>query len=227
MSNKSKINQEYWENNIEGFSGFYDTKSEENILGNPLFTWLYKKILFPIEKKYMYKRHMLVSQFIDGHVKEGRTAADVGCGSGVYVLKMIQSNASFVYAYDYAKSAIELTKKNLKGVDLEKVEFKVFDITKQPIPKVDIVISIGVLPYIEDVDRYLENILPQSSNVFFNFLDADNLINRFRKSLGFLDVRKYSYHTMEEINNVLVKHQFILVNKIELATGWMLEVKKK
>ena len=226
MSNKSVINQEYWEKNIEGFSGFYDTKSEEKIIGNPVFTWLYKKILFPIEKNYMYERHMLVSQFVEKYVKEGKTAADVGCGSGVYVLKMVQNNAGMVYALDYAKSAIELTRKNLKDIDSKKVEFEVFDITKQPIPEVDVAISIGVLPYIDHVDSYLENILPYSNNVFFNFLDADNIINMIRKSLGFLDVRKYSYHNMNEINEALDRHNFILVNKIKLATGWMLEVKK-
>ena len=97
----------------------------------------------------MYDRHRYVCDFIAKNVNAKTRAADIGCGSGVYVLKMLESRADFVYAFDYAKSAIDLTKKNLSESNQEKIEYKIFDITEHKIPKVDLAISIGVLPYIE------------------------------------------------------------------------------
>src|ERR1700758_3747246 len=107
MGTSQELNKKYWEENIEGFSGFYDTKSEENISGNFLISFFYKKLIFPMEKKYMFVRHTCVSNFIESNIKDGMKVADIGCGSGVYVKKMIQKGA-FVYAFDYAESALNL-----------------------------------------------------------------------------------------------------------------------
>ena len=227
IENKSTLNQIYWEKNIEGFSGFYDTQSEEHIIGNKFFTWLYKMVLFPVEKKYMFERHKHVSNYIKDNVKAGMIVADIGCGSGVYVLKMIDQNASKVYALDYAKSAIELSKRNLKDSDQNKIHYKVFDVTKESIAKTDVAISIGVLPYIDDIETYLNNILPYTDAFFFNYLDSNNLLNKLRIKLGFLDVRKYSYHNFEEIFKLPIVQDFTLVKKVRLASGWMIELKRK
>ena len=54
--NNNETNKKYWEANIEGFSGFYDTKSELEGKG---ITFLYKKILFPIKKRFMFERDYL------------------------------------------------------------------------------------------------------------------------------------------------------------------------
>jgi len=227
MEKKEALNKDYWEKNIEGFSGFYDTKSEETIIGNKITTFFYKKFLFPIEKKYMMQRHKMVSDYISKNVREGITAADIGCGSGVYVKQMIDNKVDFVYALDYANSAVELTKRNLKSLDNSKVKCSVFDVTKDKLEKVNVAISIGVLPYIDDLSNYLNNILLNVDTFLFNFLDAENSLNKIRKKLSFLDVRKYSYHSLTDVEKEINKLGFSLVKKEKLATGWMLEVKKK
>lgn len=227
MTKDKNFNQNYWEKNIEGFSGFYDKKPEENIPAPAGVSFFYKKFIFPLEKKFMYQRHIAVSDYINKNVKANMTTADIGCGSGVYVKKMIQCQ-SFVHAYDYAESAITLTRKNLTGAELEKCELKQLDITKEHIPQVDIAISIGVLPYIDDFQLYLDNILPYTNYFLFNYLDKNHLLNSLRRSvLKFLDVRKYSYHSTDEIVDVLKKYNFVVVKKTILATGFILETKRK
>ena len=107
------------------------------------------------------------------------------------------------------------------------VSLKQSDITLEAIPEVDIAVSIGVLPYISDYKKYLENILPHTNLVLFNFLDSKNFINRLRKNLlTFLDVRKYSYHSLNEISNELTKHNFQLIMVTKLATGFIIEAKR-
>ncbi len=78
LSRNMMSNAEYWEKNIEGFSGFYDKKSEENINGNSLVTYFYKKIIFPIEKKYMLERYNYVINYINNNVFAGMKCADIG-----------------------------------------------------------------------------------------------------------------------------------------------------
>lgn len=223
--NNSETNKKYWEKNIEGFAGFYDTKSEENIIGNKGMTFLYKKILFPIEKRFMFKRHALVLSYIDKYVKKGMRVADIGCGSGIYTKKMIDKGA-FVYAFDYAESAINLTKRNLLPNELKFALIEKMDITSSNIPAVDLAISIGVLPYIEVLEKYLDNILPYTDRFIFNYLNCNNILNRIRKILKFLDVRKYSYHNYGEILREFGKQDYSIEEKTKLATGFLLNTKK-
>ena len=226
MSNtNNKGNKLYWEENIEGFSGFYDTISEENIQGASWFTWLYKKTMFPIEKKYMMIRHKTVSDYIDKKTKPGMKVADVGCGSGVYTKIMLRKGA-FVYGLDYAESAVSLTEKNIKSENSENYEIRVFDITKSKIPEVDLVISIGVLPYISDLDTYLDNVLPYTGSFLFNYLDMNHPLNRIRKLIHFFDVRNYSYHKLRDIKKGIAGHGFSIVKQTKLATGFIIECKR-
>ena len=223
---ENKINkQKYWENNIKGFSGFYDTKSEEKIPFNFGFGYLYKKIIFPIEKKYMLLRHKRVSDFIEKRVEKGMKVADIGCGSGIYTKKLIEKGA-FVYAFDYVESALNLTKSNLNKEELSNIEIRLLDITNNTIPEVDIAISIGVLPYIENEELYLNNILPYTNMFLFNFLNRNNVLNIIRrKYLKFLDVRTYSYHNPNVIVGELGKHNFKISTQNKLATGYIIEAK--
>ena len=225
MKNTESIKKEYWENNIKGFAGFYDKNSEENINGNKLVSWLYKKVLFPMEKKYMYQRHRYVINFINNNIFSGSKAADIGCGSGIYVKKMIQKGA-FVYAYDYAQNAINLTKENLTAEELQHAELSLFDVSKEQIKKVDAAISIGVLPYVEDHATYLKHILPHTEVFLFNFLNKNNFMNRCRRKFTFLDVRYYSYHSLKDITDVLREYNFEIVKKQKLASGYILETKR-
>jgi cobalt-precorrin-6B (C15)-methyltransferase len=57
------------------------------------------------------------------HLKEGYSAIDVGCGSGSITVELCLQTKGKVYAIDFDKRAIEITKKNLHkfGVKAEEV----------------------------------------------------------------------------------------------------------
>ncbi|MBU1152823.1 class I SAM-dependent methyltransferase [bacterium] len=227
MLGKSKRpRKNYWEENIQGFAGFYDKKSEENISGACGMAYIYKKLIFPIEKKFMRNRYNIVSAYIEKNVHQGMKVADIGCGSGIFTKKMANKNAK-VYAIDYTESALNLTKKNLSMDELTSVELINLDIISEHIPPVDLTISIGVLTYIDEIDQYLDNILPYTYLFLFNFLDSNHPLNVIRKMAPILDVRNYSYYSTNDIKNKLEARNFKINLIQKLATGFMVHSEKK
>jgi len=221
---RAKI-RDYWEKNIASFAGFYDKKSEEDFEAHFLVRHLYKTLVLPIEKKYMRDRYNLVAQFIEQNVKPKMKAADIGCGSGIYT-KLLANKCDKVYAIDYTQSAIDLTTSSLSSDEIKRVEMLILDITMEQIPEVDIAISIGVLPYIPESDKFLQNILPYTKRFLFNYLDEGNFFNRVRRALPILNVRHYSYHNLETISSKLKENEFIVNEIHKLATGFVIDAKK-
>jgi cyclopropane fatty-acyl-phospholipid synthase-like methyltransferase len=212
--------QGYWEQNIEGFSGFYDTGSEEKLSGPPLIRGLYRAFVFPIEKRFMRVRYDMVRTFIDLEVRSGTRVADIGCGSGVFSIAMAQKGAD-VLALDFAQSALRLTERNIPEGLRPQVVIRHHDIALAAIPNVDLALAIGVLPYLEDAGAFLENIAPRCNVLMFNFLNFRNPINRVRNVFRIIDPRGYFYHDKLEIERALRKCGFARCEFKRLATGYM------
>ena len=226
MTKKNKItSQEYWQKNIQGFSGFYDRTSEEALQGPSFLTSAYKTIIFPLEKKYMQQRFNMVSTYIARYTRAGMSIADIGCGCGIYS-KQAASLRAKVYALDFVDNALTLTKANLTADELKRVQFSKMDITRQAIPKVDMAIAIGVLTYIDKLGSFLDNILPYTDLFLFNFLDAESWLNIVRKKMPVLDVRGYYYFSVSDVRQELAARNFEIVDIQKLATGFMVQSKR-
>jgi cobalt-precorrin-6B (C15)-methyltransferase len=52
-------------------------------------------------------------------LKEGHSAIDVGCGSGSITVELCLQTKGMVYAIDFDKNAVELTKKNLQKFGMQ------------------------------------------------------------------------------------------------------------
>lgn len=217
----------YWENNIANFSGFYDKQSEETLIGSQFITILYRKFVFPIEKQYMLDRYNVVTNFINTNIREGMTSADIGCGCGIFVKQMVK-NGAIVYASDYVAQSIHLTKQQLTTDEASRVHLAQDDILETPIHDVDVAISIGVLTYIKDIERYMNNILPHTKQKFiFNYLNSKNILNRIRKLLPSLNVRHLVYHDPKRVNLLLAKHDFRVVESTPLASGFVVSCERR
>lgn len=77
-------------------------------------------------------------------LKEGHSAIDVGCGSGSITVELCLQTKGAVYAIDFDKNAVDLTKKNLLkfGVEAEVTLGKAQDVLPK-LPQVDAVIIGG------------------------------------------------------------------------------------
>ena len=210
--------QRYWESNIEKFSKFYSNNSDEDLNGGRLLSYIYKCIAFPIEKKYMKVRYNIVRKFLCSTLKKNDVVADIGCGCGIFT-NMALSLGAKVHAMDFSRKALELTRLRNVKYSNKILSINLLDITKEPIPEVDVTLAIGVLPYIESAALFLENTLPHTKIVIFNFLDKAQFLNRVRRALRFLDVRGYNYHYVSEVKNLVERHDYEIIEIIPLATG--------
>ena len=77
-------------------------------------------------------------------LKEGHSSIDVGCGSGSITVELCLQTRGQVYAIDFEKSAVELTKKNLDkfGVKAEVILGKAQEVLPG-LPQVDAVVVGG------------------------------------------------------------------------------------
>ena len=77
-------------------------------------------------------------------LKEGHSAIDIGCGSGSITVELCLQTKGKVYAIDFDKNAIELTKRNLQkfAVQAEVTLGKAQDVLPE-LPQVDAVIVGG------------------------------------------------------------------------------------
>jgi cobalt-precorrin-6B (C15)-methyltransferase len=93
----------------------------------------------PITKEDV--RALVISKL---RLKEGHSAIDVGCGSGSITVELCLQTKGKVYAIDFDKNAIELTKKNLQkfGVSAQVVMGKAQDVLPT-LPAVDAVVVGG------------------------------------------------------------------------------------
>ena len=77
-------------------------------------------------------------------LREGQAAIDVGCGSGSITVELCLQTKGKIYAIDFDRNAVELTKKNLAkfGTEAEVILGKAQDVLPK-LPEVDAVIVGG------------------------------------------------------------------------------------
>ena len=166
--------------------------------------------------------------FLDNLNKISRVA-DLGCGTGVFTTELLLRGAS-VIAVDYVETALTATKKRVIEMLPEKqsnIEYLFLDVMEKPLPKSDVVIAIGVAPYIDSIETFMNHILPTTDRFYCLFLNKYHWINRVRRLLRFLNVRRYRYSDDKIIKELLTKDGFLLVSREKIATGYLDEIERK
>ena len=166
----------------------------------------------------MEERFKLNSLFIKKFVKPGMSVADIGCGTGIFTLQILNLNAK-VIAIDVSKESLKATREYIlknQPDKLKNVTFIQIDVSRNKIPFADIAIAIGVTPYVENINSFYSNILPNVNMFYCHLLDSRHWANRVRYFLPILNVR----------NVLLTKHNFALINRENFATGYFDIIKK-
>ena len=226
MSPKAGISaREYWEQNIERFGRVYYDSSEEHLIGNRAVVSIYRRLLFPIEKAYMRRRHRLVTAYITANVRDTDTVVDIGCGDGIYTERLVRLARS-VHALDLTDKAIELTRQRISEEYRERVSFARRDVCEAPIPRCDVALAMGVVPYIASFADFADHTLPFTNKIALNYLDRRNLLNRLRRRLTSLDVRNYSYHDPRDVEAAFARHGFRIIERAGIASGWFVAAER-
>lgn len=226
MKNGQQVqSKEYWNQNIEKWGKLYleISHSEERLNAPRWLQFLYHQIVTPIEARVMTKRFKLTTHFIEQYVKSEMVVVDLGCGTGIFTVEILKQGAS-VIAVDYAQSSLDLTKKAVEELVPNltyRVRYLLVDVTYQALPTSDMVLVMGVTPYVENISNFLGNILPNTQMFYCLFLDPKHWINRVRKYIPLLNVRNLRCFDKYFIDELYRKHEWNLINRQKFASGYL------
>lgn len=221
-SNRAK---EYWNKNIANWGRLYleISHSGESFDTPKWLEYLYHRVITPIEAKLMTRRFQLTMNFIEQYVVEGMVAVDVGCGTGIFTVEMLKRGAS-VKAVDYAQSALHLTKSLVEDVipeHADKAEYLLMDVSQQRLPESDLVMAMGVTPYLDNLSDFYENILPTTKIFYCLILDPNHWANIMRRHLSILNVRRMNCFERCLVDSLLTKYHWELVSRQTFASGYI------
>ncbi|OFW37894.1 MAG: hypothetical protein A3J29_16865 [Acidobacteria bacterium RIFCSPLOWO2_12_FULL_67_14b] len=188
-------------------------------------SWLYRRTALPIEKAFMARRHDLVCCFIDETIRSGMVVADIGCGNGIYT-KIMAAKGAHVHAIDFAEAALDLTRRNLTPKELGNVSLARVNVLDTAIPKVDVALAVGVLPYIKSAATFFQHVMPSTKILLFNYLSRANILNVIRQKFDVLNVRGVHCHGDKEIQNLIQVHECAVSRRHRIATGFLIEARK-
>ena len=218
------INYEsYWDHNIDKWGELYleISHGDEALSAPRWFSKIYNASIGRLEAKLMKDRYNRTVEFLDEYLDPGMVLTDVGCGTGIFVVRALKNGAS-VNAVDFAARALEITKMRVDQYSpSNNVKYLQLDVQKKPIPESDVAIAMGVAPYISDLPAFLMNILPRTKLFFCLFIDPDHWANQLRSALGFLNVRELQFHSRKQVDAIYSQLDWKLLNRTNFATGYI------
>lgn len=223
--------QDYWERNITEWGAFYldISHGHERLHGPAWLNWIYKHTIVPVEAKLMAKRHELTTAFIRKNVRPGTVFADLGCGTGIFVLEALMQGASKVHAVDFTSSALDTTRRLVEKHAPDKaalIDYHKLDLQADKHPVSDVSICVGVTPYIRNLDGFLSNAVEATKLLFCQFSEPHHWANRLRVLMPFLNVRKLIFHSRRDVDATISRHSATRVEREDFATGFIDTIQK-
>ena len=109
-----------------------------------------------------YEQMAIVCQacFSDEEIK-GKMILDAGCGTGAAITYFSRNGAGQVYGIDLSEGSLKVAKKMSTQHGLRNVRFQKANLLSLPFlsETFDIVFSCGVLPYVEDISKTLDELI--------------------------------------------------------------------
>ena len=215
--------QKYWESNIDSWAQLYLDLSHghESLAAPSWFSFLYNQTIARYEARLMRERFALTCRFIDDHLKPGMVFADIGCGTGIFVVKAMQRGAR-VRAIDFAERSLAITQNNVqKHGDPRLVTYHMLDVSCDELPKSHAAIMMGVTPYIADLDSAMRRVLRSTDLLLVQYADSAHWANRLRRLLPWLNVRRLVFHSAGDVDACYVQNGWHLLNRTRFATGFI------
>lgn len=137
-----KTQQTYWETKIIDWEKSIYSKKKS--FAGPVLDQLASPF-----RKILAKRLAVTQDLLAGHIR-GKVVADLGCGTGLLLQKLIRYRPKKLIGVDIASSAIRLAKLNFKNENIQS-RFICADIRKEGgfLKEADIVVGVGFLDYFQ------------------------------------------------------------------------------
>jgi len=143
MHDQKSDQQSYWDNKILEWEGtMYAGNARVSLL---------ERLAVPFRTQ-LKKRLLVAEELVKNHVAD-RSLCDLGCGSGVFIVRLLKYNPRNLVGVDIAPSGIEAAKRHASdlGITESRVSFLCEDarVDSSFLQEVDIVTGIGLLDYFQ------------------------------------------------------------------------------
>ena len=85
----------------------------------------------------------------------------------------------------------------------------------------------GVTPYLQEIAPFYDNILPTTKTLYCLILDPTHWANRVRSVFPLLNVRDMHWFSKSEIDSILLRHNWQLIERTPFASGYLDLAQKK
>jgi len=218
----------YWNRNIDRWGELYldISHGHETLAGPAWYSSLYNGSIGRIERKLMTERYARTVAFIDNFVRPGMVVSDLGCGTGIFVVRALMCGA-IVNAIDFSPTALEITKQNVlkhcpkEALSEGKVTYRQANVQADELPISDVTLAMGLTPYLTNLAGFMEQALPKTKLMFCLYADPRHWANRIRAVLPFLNVRRLQCYTKNEIDLLYSHYGWTLKDRQSFATGYI------
>ena len=231
MTKKERSYEKYWDENISRWGDLYlkISHGHETLEGSKIVGWIYNRVIVPYESYLMKIRYQKTIDFIEEYVKDGITVNDIGCGTGIFSVECLMRGAK-VNALDISQTSLDQTSMNIEA-KCPQLSVNIFcykyDVQKEMPPESDCTICVGVMPYIDDTESFLENLLTPTRIAFIQFSSSNSPSNVVRRVLPFLNVRRLKFQTEKTITEIADGLGFNKISSNKFATGGLLIFQKR
>tara|TARA_R110000824_G_scaffold198336_3_gene382323 strand:+ start:2325 stop:2996 length:672 start_codon:yes stop_codon:yes gene_type:complete len=140
----------------------------------------------------------------------GKTVIDIGCGDGYYAIQCAKKEAKYVLGIDIDSLRIKRGILAKEVFNLNNVNFKCIDLYNDSIKEFDIVMGLGLLHRLPDIEKCLQKMSLIASTIVLEFKgtqDSKNLqLNQQAKHNKYNKL--YSIPSIEYIKQVLKKYNY-------------------
>lgn len=213
----------YWDKNIDLWGEKYlDISHGHETFDRPAwFTAAYNATIGQLERRLMKERYRRTVAFLDEYIKPGVTFSDLGCGTGIFVVEAARRGA-VVNAVDFSESALNSTRQAVERFTPDAtVTYTKIDLQTGDIPESEVSLSMGVTPYMADIEAFICNAIPKTRILCLQFTDSRNWASRVRRAIPLIDVRALQCYSRQEIDATYRKCSGIVCEREKFASGFI------
>lgn len=215
--------QEYWDKNIEAWGEYYLEMSHghEKFDRPSWFSYAYANTIGQIERRLMKQRYDITIDFLRKSISPGTRFTDLGCGTGVFTVAAAQQGA-IVTAVDFSESSISATRKAVeRHVPDAMITYVQSDVQNYTPPTSDVTLAMGLTPYLNNIEIFIENVLPSTKSLFCHYIDPYHWASRVRSAIPYLDVRDLNAFSKSQVSAVYSRLDRKLAERTNFASGYI------
>jgi SAM-dependent methyltransferase len=127
-----------------------------------------------------------------------------------------------VIAVDISESSLSATREAIERLvptAMDRVSYLQGDVEDLRLMKCDLILAVGVAPYLKDIVGFVRSSLKQSDAIYISLLDRRHWANKIRRYIPQLNVRRLQMADLAACEDAYREVGFKLESRVKLGTG--------